>query len=208
MRELLSIPTAEDEEIHDPKNDSNLDVDGADETDAAGTSTTNIEVPPSTDGQGSIDDSPSNAAYHQGIRVLAGIVACRMHAKHPELSAGGHITAIPAWVQHFAKKGAVEPKQDFFEQCQKMEKIFQDTHGVSVSFKFGLLEAFQKRAMQAHNKAPIASIKLYGWLRLCARLRNLNQRKNKNQDAVLSVNIASKVDKNTRAARCRKNWAK
>jgi hypothetical protein len=206
LRELLSIPTAEDKEAL-PAVVETPQVDGAEESDTEPGVLANVEeAAPLL--QILDEDSPCTASYEPGIRGLAGVVACRTHARHPELSLGGQLTAIPAWVQHFAKKGALQPSDDFYMACKQMEDIFQKTHSTSVSFKFGLLDAFQKQVAHANVNAPISAIKLFGWLRLCARLRCLNQRKNKNQGAVLSVMAAAKKSKNTRAGKTRNIWAK
>jgi hypothetical protein len=157
-----------------------------------------------------IEDSPTGpdrSSYHNGVQGLASIVAFRLKKVCPELSAAGsHVCKLPQYVEPYAKKGRCCPSDIFKEAAVEMDKIFYLIHGDGICKENGVRKNFEDKAKAANLNIDKKAIRLFGWLRLCVRMRCFNLLKWKKKDTVLLVNQMAKKDKNSRASRKRKHW--
>jgi hypothetical protein len=156
------------------------------------------------------DDSPTGpdrSSYSDGVQGLASVVAFRLKSVCPELSASGaHICKLPQWVEPYAKRGRCCPSAKFKDAAQVMDRIFYSMHKDGIFKKKGVRRMFEEKAQAANLDIDKRAIRLFGWLRLCVRMRCLNLLKWKTKDTVLLVNQKAKKDKNSRASKKINHW--
>jgi hypothetical protein len=156
-----------------------------------------------------IDDSPLTTEaemYKRGIISIAGIIAFRLGAKFDGLLGDLPVANVPSFVQHFAKRGISCPSQTFYDKCVAMDRLFFEIHDEGVNLQSGVMKKFQILVDKSILKVDQKISKLFGWLRLCIRIRCLNNIPYKDREKVLQMAEEAKRDKSSRAFKTRQIW--
>jgi hypothetical protein len=150
---------------------------------------------------------PDRLSYRDGVQGLASIVAFRLKSVCPELSAtSAHICKLPQYIEPYAKSGSCCPSVKLKDAACEMDKIFYRIHGDGISHVDGVRELFEEKAQAANLDIDKRAVRLFGWLRICVRMRCMNMLKWKTKDTVLLVNQEATKDKNSRAYHKRNHW--
>jgi hypothetical protein len=159
-----------------------------------------------------VDDSPISTegeTYRNGLKALAAVVAFRLGNKYPELKnlGDGALPRVPHFMQHFAKRGMVAPSDEWLYSCYSMDKLFFHIHDEGICTDKGILDRFLKMVKAAKTlSVPRQVARLFGWLRLCVRIRCLNRLKKKDRATVLAEAEVSKMDPQSRASKTARIW--
>jgi hypothetical protein len=141
------------------------------------------------------------------VQGLASIVAFRLKSVCPELSAtAAHICKLPHYIEPYAEKGSCCPSDKLKDAAVEMDKIFYRMHGDGISDVKGVRKIFEEKAQASNLDIDKRAIRLFGWLRICVRMRCINMLKWKTKDTVLLVNQNATKDKNSRAYLKRSHW--
>jgi hypothetical protein len=151
---------------------------------------------------GELDDISKSQFHKEGVRALASVCAFRLHTKFPYLrkivdGVPSEAVNVPGWVQPYCEKGTTTPSSLLNDASITMEEIFLKMHGDFYDTQPKVIDRFLVTCKGQHVGLPEEVIKLFGYLRILARIRVLNRLDKKSTEA----DAGNDVDKNSRQAK-------
>lgn len=125
---------------------------------------------------------PNEGVEVEGLRFIAGFVASRLRATHPQLGTSTRLSAptartwVTTWIEEVNKGGLTSPSDHFFDLVKQLECCFEKFNGHSKLHTCpGIVKRLTKFMLDNANcqETPEVAVRMFARFRIFVRMRNI-----------------------------------